>query len=133
MKYSIIFRLCTLILPIIHISTHFPLTIFNSPSLSYFPSLSYILSLSYFSSLTFILPLTHISPYPHLPLTLSRPQPRRIVRTASVYRAFLYRHRHVFLGLLREGFSRKELLSNLESFLVSPVGLEGRIREVQIL
>ncbi|XP_050730408.1 uncharacterized protein LOC127005528 [Eriocheir sinensis] len=44
-------------------------------------------------------------------------QPRRFARAASQYRAFLYRHRHVFLGLLREGFSRKELMANLESFL----------------
>ncbi|XP_063845050.1 uncharacterized protein LOC135091377 [Scylla paramamosain] len=54
-------------------------------------------------------------PQPAAPPLLD--QPRRFVRAASLYRAFLYRHRHMFLGLLREGFSRKELLAILERFL----------------
>lgn len=57
------------------------------------------------------------------------PQPRRFARAASQYRAFLYRHRHVFLGLLREGFSRKELMANFESFLVSPARVWRRRRK----
>ncbi|KAK7016209.1 hypothetical protein SK128_009251 [Halocaridina rubra] len=45
-------------------------------------------------------------------------EPRRIIRASSEYEDFLYRHRLFFLRLLNEGYSRKELLANLEKFLV---------------
>ncbi|KAG7155927.1 uncharacterized protein LOC121854360 [Homarus americanus] len=44
-------------------------------------------------------------------------QPRRIIRASSEYEEFLYRHRHFFLHLMNEGYSRKELLTNMEQFL----------------
>ncbi|XP_068228592.1 uncharacterized protein [Palaemon carinicauda] len=44
-------------------------------------------------------------------------EPRRIIRASSEYEEFLYRHRHFFLSLLNEGYSRKELITNLEQFL----------------
>ncbi|MPC69794.1 hypothetical protein E2C01_064025 [Portunus trituberculatus] len=61
--------------------------------------------------------MTTTTPSPQSAAPLLLDQPRRFVRAASLYRAFLYRHRHMFLGLLREGFSRKELLAILERFL----------------
>lgn len=44
-------------------------------------------------------------------------EPRRIIRASSEYEDFLYRHRLFFLNLMNEGYSRKELISNLEQFL----------------
>ncbi|KAK8726689.1 hypothetical protein OTU49_009997, partial [Cherax quadricarinatus] len=44
-------------------------------------------------------------------------EPRRIVRASSEYQDFLYRHRHFFLHLMNEGYSHKELLTNMENFL----------------
>ncbi|XP_071549662.1 uncharacterized protein [Panulirus ornatus] len=43
--------------------------------------------------------------------------PRRKTRASSEYADFLYHHRHFFLRLLNQGYSRKDLLTKLEKFL----------------
>ncbi|XP_045607669.1 uncharacterized protein [Procambarus clarkii] len=46
-------------------------------------------------------------------------EPRRMIRASSEFQDFLYRHRHFLLRLMKQGYSRKELLTSMEHFLVT--------------
>ncbi|KAK3870465.1 hypothetical protein Pcinc_024292 [Petrolisthes cinctipes] len=55
--------------------------------------------------------ITTTTPQPQLD------QPQLIAKASVEYEDFLYRHRHFFLRLMQNGYSRKELLGGMEVFL----------------